>query len=195
MIIPTVIDRSTHGERVYDIYSRLLKDRVVFLGTAIDDAVANTVVAQLLYLDARATDDITLYINSPGGSVSAALAIYDTMRYVRSDVRTICIGQAASAAAVLLASGAKTKRFALPNSEVMIHQVLGGAQGQASDVHIHAQHILKTKQRLTAILAKHTGQKPSRVEADTDRDYFMSAAEARAYGIIDSVITRMPTSR
>ncbi len=191
MLIPTVIDKTPQGERVYDIYSRLLKDRIVFLGTGIDDAVANTVIAQLLYLDTRADrGDITLYINSPGGVVSAALAIYDTMRYVRSDVRTVCIGQAASAAVVLLAAGAKGKRFALPNSEVMIHQVLGGAQGQASDVHIHAQHILKTKQRMNAILAKHTGQRVAKIEEDSDRDYFMTAQEARRYGIVDTVITR-----
>ena len=190
MIIPTVIDKTPSGERVYDIYSRLLKDRVIFLGTGIDDAIANSVVAQLLYLDARdAKSDITLYINSPGGVVSAALAIYDTMQHIHAAVRTVCVGQAASAAAVLLAAGAPGKRAALPNSEVMIHQVLGGAQGQASDVHIHAQHILRTKRRLNEILAKHTGKTVAQLEKDTDRDHFMTAREARRYGIVDKVLS------
>ncbi len=174
---------------MYDIYSRLLKDRIVFLGTGIDDSVANVVIAQLLFLEAQDGEaDITMYINSPGGAVSSALAIYDTMQYIKSDVRTICVGQAASAGAVLLAAGAKGKRMALPHSEVMIHQVLGGAQGQASDVHIHATHILKIKKRLNDILAKHTGKSVAQLEKDTDRDYFMTAQEARRYGIVDKVI-------
>ena len=188
MLIPTVIDKTPQGERVYDIYSRLLKDRIVFLGTGIDDDVANSIIAQLLFLDAQDHTDITLYINSPGGVVPSALAIYDTMHYITSDVRTVCVGQAASAGAVLLAAGAKGKRMALPNSEIMIHQVLGGAQGQASDIDIHAKHILKTKKRLNELLAKHTGKTPAQVERDTDRDYFMSATEARRYGIIDKVV-------
>ncbi len=189
MLIPTVIDKTPQGERVYDIYSRLLKDRIIFLGSGIDDDVANTLIAQLLFLDAQKdSSDITMYINSPGGSVSSAFAIYDTMQYIRSDVRTICVGQAASAGALLLAAGTKGKRMALPNSEVMIHQVLGGAQGQASDVSIHAQHILKTKKRLNAILAYHTGQTAAQIEKDTDRDNFMSAQEAKRYGIIDKVV-------
>lgn len=188
-LIPTVIEKTNYGERAYDIYSRLLKDRIIFLGTAIDDGVANAVIAQLLFLDAEnAKEDIKLYINSPGGSVSSALAIYDTMQYVRPDVQTICVGMAASAAALLLASGKKGKRMALPNSEVMIHQVLGGAQGQASDIDIHAKHILKTKEKLNKILAKHTSQKVQKIEKDSDRDYFMSAEEALKYGIIDRVI-------
>ncbi len=189
MLIPTVIDKTPQGERVYDIYSRLLKDRIVFLGTSIDEDVASAIVAQLLFLDAQdTTTDITLYINSPGGVVSSALAIYDTMHYIKSDVRTICIGQAASAGALLLAAGAKGKRMALPNSEIMIHQVLGGAQGQASDVHIHAQHIVKIKKRLNEILAKHTGKSVAQLEKDTDRDNFMSAQEAKRYGIIDKIV-------
>ncbi len=189
MLIPTVIDKTPQGERVYDIYSRLLKDRIIFLGASIDDTVANAVIAQLLFLDAQSsTEDITLYINSPGGVVTSAFAMYDTMQYIGADVRTVCIGQAASAGAVLLAAGAKGKRMALPNSEVMIHQVLGGAQGQASDINIHAQHILRTKKRLNEILAKHTGKSVTQVEKDTDRDYFMSAQEAKRYGIIDKII-------
>lgn len=189
MLIPTIIDKTPQGERAYDIYSRLLKDRIIFLGTGIDDDIANVVIAQLLFLDAQESGvDITMYINSPGGVVSSALAIYDTMQYIKSDVRTICIGQAASAGAVLLASGAKGKRMALPNSEVMIHQVLGGAQGQASDVRIHAEHILRTKKRLNEILAKHTGKSITQLEKDTDRDNFMTAQEAQRYGIVDKVI-------
>ncbi|EKE20402.1 MAG: hypothetical protein ACD_8C00005G0001 [uncultured bacterium] len=188
-LIPTVIEKTNFGERAYDIYSRLLKDRIIFLGTAIDDGVANAIIAQLLFLEQQnPKEDIKIYINSPGGSVSSALAIYDTMQYIKADVQTICVGIAASAAALLLASGKKGKRFALPNSEVMIHQVMGGASGQASDVNIHAQHILKTKDKLNAIMAKHTGQKIVKVEKDTDRDNFMSANEAVKYGIVDKVI-------
>lgn len=188
-LIPTVIEKTNYGERAYDIYSRLLKDRIIFLGTAIDDGVANAIIAQLLFLEQQnPKEDIKIYINSPGGSVSSALAIYDTMQYIRCDVQTICVGLAASAAALLLSAGKKGKRFVLPNSEVMIHQVMGGASGQASDVNIHAQHILKTKEKLNGILAKHTGQKVAKVEKDTDRDYFMAAQEAVKYGIVDKVI-------
>lgn len=188
-LIPMVVEKTSSGERAYDIYSRLLKDRIIFIGSPIDDGMANSIIAQLLFLDSEnAKDDIKMYINSPGGSVSAALAIYDTMQYVRADVQTICIGMAASAAALLLSAGKKGKRMALPNSEVMIHQVLGGASGQATDVDIHARHILKTRDRLNAILAKHTGQKLAKIERDTERDYFMSAAEAVKYGIVDKVI-------
>lgn len=188
-LIPTVIEKTNYGERAYDIYSRLLKDRIIFLGTVIDDGVANAIIAQLLFLEQQnPKEDIKIYINSPGGSVSSALAIYDTMQYIRCDVQTICVGIAASAAALLLSAGKKGKRFALPNAEVMIHQVMGGASGQASDVNIHAQHILKTKEKLNAIMAKHTGQKIAKVEKDTDRDYFMSAEEAVKYGIVDKVI-------
>lgn len=190
-LIPTVIEKTNYGERAYDIYSRLLKDRIIFLGTAIDDGVANAVIAQLLFLDQQnSKEDIKMYINSPGGSVSSALAIYDTMQYVRPDVQTVCVGLAASGAALLLGAGKKGKRFVLPNAEVMIHQVMGGAQGQASDVDIHARHILKTKDLLNKILAKHTGQKIVKVEKDTDRDYFMSAEEAVEYGIVDKVISK-----
>jgi ATP-dependent Clp protease, protease subunit len=190
-LIPTVIEKTNYGERAYDIYSRLLKDRIIFLGTPIDDGVANAIIAQLLFLEQQnPKDDIKMYINSPGGSVSSALAIYDTMQYVRPDVQTICVGLAASGAALLLGAGKKGKRFVLPNAEVMIHQVMGGAQGQASDVDIHARHILKTKDLLNKILAKHTGQKIGKVEKDTDRDYFMSAEEAVEYGIVDKVISK-----
>lgn len=190
-LVPTVIEKTNYGERAYDIYSRLLKDRIIFLGTPIDDGVANAIIAQLLFLDQQnPKEDIKLYINSPGGVVSSALAIYDTMQYVRPDVQTICVGLAASGAAVLLGAGKKGKRMALPNSEVMIHQVLGGTQGQASDIDIHARHILKTKENLNKILAKHTGQKITKIEKDTDRDYFMSADEAVKYGIVDKVIVR-----
>jgi ATP-dependent Clp protease protease subunit len=188
-LIPTVIEKTNYGERAYDIYSRLLKDRIIFLGTAIDDGVANAIIAQLLFLEQQnPKDDIKIYINSPGGSVSSALAIYDTMQYIRPDVQTICVGIAASAAALLLSAGKKGKRFVLPNSEVMIHQVMGGAQGQASDINIHARHILKTKEKLNNILAKNTGQKFAKVEKDSDRDYFMSADEAVKYGIVDKII-------
>ena len=188
-LIPTVIEKTSYGERAYDIYSRLLRDRIIFIGTPIDDHVANAVIAQLLFLDAQnSKEDIKVYINSPGGQVTSALAIYDTMQYVKADVQTICVGLAASGAALLLCAGAKGKRFVLPNGEVMIHQVMGGAQGQASDVDIHARHILKTKERLNKIMAKHTGQKNDKVERDTDRDYFMSAEEALEYGIVDKII-------
>jgi ATP-dependent Clp protease protease subunit len=190
-LIPTVIEKTNYGERAYDIYSRLLKDRIIFLGTEIDDGVANAIIAQLLFLEQQnPKEDIKMYINSPGGVVSSSLAIYDTMQYVRPDVSTICVGLAASGAALLLAAGKKGKRFVLPNAEVMIHQVMGGAQGQASDVNIHAKHILKTKELLNRILAKHTNQKIAKVEKDTDRDYFMSAAEAVEYGIVDKVISQ-----
>lgn len=189
-LVPMVVEKTSMGERAYDIYSRLLKDRIIFLGSPIDDDVANTIIAQLLFLESQSPkEDIRMYINSPGGSVTAALAIYDTMQYVKPAVSTICVGLAASAGAVLLAAGAKGKRMALPNSEVMIHQVLGGAQGQATEVEIHAKHILKTRDRLNRILAKHTGQKLARIEKDTERDYFMTAEEAKSYGIVDKVIS------
>ncbi len=189
ILIPTVIEKTTGGERAYDIYSRLLKDRIIFLGTEIDDTVANLVIAQLLFLESQdKSKDIKLYINSPGGSVTSGLAIYDAMQYVKPDVSTICVGMAASMAAVLLASGAKNKRFCLPNSEVMIHQVLGGVSGQATDIKIHAERILKIKDQLNNILAKHTGKKKSQVEQDTERDYFLDPNEAFKYGLIDKVI-------
>jgi len=188
-LIPTVIEKTSYGERAYDIYSRLLKDRIIFLGGPIDDMVANSIIAQLLFLDSQnGKEDIKLYINSPGGQVTSALAIYDTMQYVKADVSTICIGMAASGAALLLAAGAKNKRMVLPNGEVLIHQVMGGAQGQATDIDIHAKHILSVKKRLNEILAKHTGQKIEKVEKDAERDYFMSAEEAKAYGIVDKII-------
>lgn len=188
-LIPTVIEKTNYGERAYDIYSRLLKDRIIFLGTAIDDQVANAVIAQLLFLANQDPEkDIKIYINSPGGSVTAGMAIYDTMQHIKPDVSTTVVGMAASMASVLLAAGAKGKRFCLPNSEVMIHQVLGGAQGQASDIKIHAERILKLKHHLNTILVKHTGQSLDKIERDTDRDYFMSGAEAVAYGLADQVI-------
>ena len=187
-LIAMVVDRTDNGERSYDIYSRLLEDRVVFLSGEIDDETANTVVAQLIYLESKDPDkDISLYINSPGGSVTAGLAIYDTMRYIRCDVSTICVGMAASMGAVLLASGAKGKRYALPNSEIMIHQVLGGASGQATDVEIHTKHLLKTKQKLIGILSELTGKSAEQVKIDTERDNFLSAEEAKQYGIVDEV--------
>lgn len=190
-LIPYVIEQTSRGERSYDIYSRLLKDRIIFLGSAIDDEVANAVVAQLLFLAADDPDkDIQMYINSPGGSVSAGLAIYDTMQHVKPAVSTICVGLAASMGAVLLTAGEQGKRFALPNAEIMIHQPLGGARGQASDIKIHAEHILKTRQRLNQILSERSGQPLDRVERDTDRDNFMSAEDAKAYGLIDDVIIR-----
>jgi ATP-dependent Clp protease, protease subunit len=190
-LVPIVIEQTSRGERSYDIYSRLLKDRIIFLGSAIDADVANAVVAQLLFLAAEDPEkDIQMYINSPGGSVSAGLAIYDTMMHIKPDVSTMCVGMAASMGAVLLAAGAKGKRYALPNSEVMIHQPLGGARGQASDIQIHAEHILKTRNRLNQILSERTGQPLERVEQDTDRDRFMDAEEAKAYGLIDEVIVR-----
>lgn len=187
-LVPMVIDKSPQGERAYDIYSRLLKDRIIFLGFPIDDAVANTVIAQLLFLDSQGEGDIHLYINSPGGSVSSALAIYDTIQYLKSDVSTICIGLAASAAAILLASGAKGKRLVLPNSEVLIHQVMSQASGQAVDIAIASRHILQIKDRVNKILSEHTGQKIEKIEKDTDRDYYMTAEEAKEYGIVDKVI-------
>lgn len=188
-LVPIVIEKSGNGERAYDIYSRLLKDRIVFLGGPIYDEVANNIIAQLLFLESvDAKKDISLYINSPGGVVSAGLAIYDTMQYIKSDVATICVGQAASAGALLLASGAKGKRMALPNAEVMIHQVAGGASGQAADISIIAKQILKTKDCLNRLFANHTGQPLEKVEKDSDRDYYMSADEAKKYGIIDKVI-------
>ena len=189
-LIPTVIEKSGHIERAYDIYSRLLKDRIIFLGEPISDHVANIIIAQFLFLDAQDSDkDIKFYINSPGGSVTAGMAIYDTMQYIKSDVSTICVGMAASMSATLLAAGAVNKRFALPNSEIMIHQVLGGFEGQATDIKIRAEHILKIKDRMNQILAKHTGQDMKSVEKDTDRDNYMSAEEARKYGIVDKVIS------
>jgi len=189
-LIPTVIEKTSHGERAYDIYSRLLKDRIIFLGSAIDDGVANTIIAQLLFLENQDPEkDIKLYVNSPGGSVTAGMAIYDTMQYIKPDVSTICVGMAASMGSVLLAAGAKEKRFILPNSEVMIHQVMGGTQGQASDIQIHAERIVKTKRHLNEILAKHSGQAFEKVEKDADRDYFMSAEETVAYGLADKVIS------
>jgi len=188
-LIPTVIEKTNYGERAYDIYSRLLKDRIIFIGSPIEDAMANAVIAQLLFLESQnPKEDIKIYINSPGGVVTSALAIYDTMQYVKPDVQTICVGLAASAASLLLAAGARGKRMILPNGEVMIHQVMGGAQGQATDIDIHAKQILKTKKRLNEILAKHTGQKVSKIQEDTERDYFMSAAEAKKYGIVDKII-------
>jgi ATP-dependent Clp protease, protease subunit len=190
-LIPTVIEKEGNVERAYDIYSRLLKDRIIFLGEPVDDHVANIVIAQFLFLDAEDKDkEIKFYINSPGGSVTAGLAIYDTMQYIKSDVSTICVGLAASMASVLLAAGTEGKRFALPNSEVMIHQVMGGAEGQASDIKIRAEHILKIKAKMNKLLAKHTKQKESVIEKDSDRDYFMDADEALKCGIIDKIIKR-----
>ena len=187
-LIPMVVEQTGRGERSYDIYSRLLEDRIIFLTGPIDDNVANSIVAQLIYLEAKDMDkDISLYINSPGGSVTAGMAIYDTIQYIKSDVSTICIGMAASMAAVLLASGTKGKRYVLANSEVMIHQPLGGAEGQASDIAIQAKHILKTREKLNRILSEATGQPLERIEADTDRDNFMSAEEAKEYGLIDKI--------
>ena len=191
MLIPTVIEKSPFGERAYDIYSRLLRERIVFLGGPIDDNVANIIIAQLLFLESEdPKKDITLYINSPGGAVTATLAIIDTMNYIRPDVSTVCVGIAASGGALLLSAGKKGKRFVLPNAEVMIHQPLGGTEGQASDIAISAKHILKTKDSLNKMLAKHTGQKLEQIEKDSDRDYYMSAEEAKAYGIIDDIITK-----
>lgn len=191
MLIPMVIEQSNRGERAYDIYSRLLKDRIVFLGSAIDDDVANLVIAQLLFLEAEDTErDINLYINSPGGVVSAGLAIYDTMQYIKCDISTICIGQAASMGAVLLTAGKPGKRFVLPNSRIMIHQPSGGTQGQAADIKIQAEEMLRTKAALDKILAKHTGQPLDKIDQDTDRDYFMSADEAKKYGLVDEILEK-----
>ncbi len=189
-LIPTVIEKTAQGERAYDIYSRLLKDRIIMLGTAVDDEIANVIVAQLLFLESQDSEkDIKLYINSPGGSVTAGLAIYDAMQYVKPAVQTICIGMAASMGAVLLAGGAPGKRFALPNAEIMIHQVLGGFQGQATDIQIHAERILQMKASLNKMLAKHTGQPLKTIENDTERDNFMDAQAAQKYGLIDKVIS------
>ena len=188
-LIPTVIEQTNRGERAYDIYSRLLKDRIIMLGSAIDDNVANSVVSQLLFLQAQDSEkDIYLYINSPGGSVTAGMAIYDTIQHIKPDVQTICVGLAASMGSFLLAAGTKGKRYALPNAEVMIHQPLGGAQGQASDIDIAARHILKTREKLNNILAERTGQDLSVIEKDTDRDNFMTAKQAKEYGLIDEVM-------
>lgn len=188
-LVPIVIEKSQMGERAYDIYSRLLKDRVIFLGEPVDDSVANTLIAQLLFLDAEnSKEDIKLYINSPGGSVTAALALYDTIQHVKADVSTICIGQAASAAAVLLAAGKKGKRLALPNARVLIHQVMGGAEGQQKDIVIAANEITRIKNQLNQILSDHTGQSIKRIESDTDRDFWMTAEEAKKYGIVDKII-------
>jgi ATP-dependent Clp protease protease subunit len=190
MPVPYVIEQTHRGERTYDIYSRLLKDRIILLGTEIDDDVANAIVAQMLFLESEDPDkEINLYVNSPGGSVTAGLAIYDTMQYVRPPVATICVGQAASMGAVLLLAGAKGKRQALPNARIMVHQPMGGARGQASDVEIHAREILRMRAMLNDLIAKHTGQSLERVEKDTDRDYFMGAQEAKTYGIIDEVVS------
>lgn len=191
MLVPIVVEQTGRGERSYDIYSRLLKDRIVFLGGQIDDNLSNLVVAQLLFLEAEDPDkDIHLYINSPGGVVTSGMAIYDTMQYIKAPVSTICVGQAASMAALLLAGGEKGKRFSLTHSRIMIHQPLGGFQGQATDIHIHSQEILRMKKTLNQILASHSGQSLEKVEADTERDYFMSGEDARNYGIIDSIIAR-----
>lgn len=189
ILIPTVIEKTHLGERAYDIYSRLLKDRIIFIGDAIDDHLANIIIAQMLFLDSEdSKKDIKLYINSPGGMVTAGMAIYDTMQYVKSDISTICIGTAASMAATLLTAGKNGKRYMLPNSEVMLHQVMGGAEGQASDIKIRAEHILKIKDKLNKIMAKHTGQPIKKIEADTDRDFYMSAEEAVKYGLVDKII-------
>lgn len=188
MLVPMVVEKSQFGERGYDIYSRLLKDRIVFLGGGVDDDMANLIIAQLLFLESEdPKKDISLYVNSPGGSVTAGLAILDTMNHVKPDVSTVCVGMAASAAAVILSAGAKGKRYALPNAEVMIHQPWGGAQGQATDIEITAKHILATRDRLNKILAKNTGQEISKIEKDVERDYFMMAEEAKKYGIVDQV--------
>ncbi|RCX18527.1 ATP-dependent Clp protease protease subunit [Fontibacillus phaseoli] len=190
--IPMVVEQSNRGERAYDIYSRLLKDRIIFLGSQVNDVVANAIIAQMLFLDAEEPGkDIHLYINSPGGSITAGMAIFDTMQFIKSDVSTICVGLAASMGAFLLNAGAPGKRFALPNSEIMIHQPLGGAEGQATDIEIRARRILKLRDKLNKILAERTGQPLERIEKDTDRDYFMSAAEAKDYGLIDRVIEKV----
>ena len=191
MPVPYVVEQSHRGERSYDIYSRLLRDRIVMLGTEIDDDVANVIVAQLLFLESEDADkDINIYINSPGGSVTAGLAIYDTMQYVKPAVSTICVGQAASMGAVLLLAGAKGKRFSLPNSRIMIHQPMGGTRGQATDIEIHAKEILRMRARLNELIVKHTGQALDKVEKDTERDFFMGALEAKQYGLIDEVVVQ-----
>lgn len=195
-LIPTVVEKTHFGERAYDIYSRLLKERIIFLGGPIMDPVANAIIAQLLFLESEdEKKDIKLYINSPGGSVTAGMAIYDAMQYVKPDVATVCVGVAASMAAVLLASGAKDKRFMLPNSEILLHQVMGGAEGQAIDIEISARHIVKIKDSLNRILAKHTGRPLDQVEKDTDRDFWMNAEEAKKYGLIDEIIKRKVNSK
>lgn len=189
-LIPIVVEQTSRGERSYDIYSRLLKDRIIFLGSPVDDYVANLIIAQLLFLEAEDPDkDINIYINSPGGSITSGMAIYDTMQYIKPDVSTICVGMAASMGAFLLAAGKKGKRFALPNSEIMIHQPLGGTQGQATDIQIHAKRILEMKEKLNEILAEKTGQPLKRISEDTERDYFMSAEAAKKYGLVDEVIS------
>jgi ATP-dependent Clp protease protease subunit len=190
MLIPVVIEQSSRGERAYDIYSRLLKDRIIFIGEQVLDGMANTIIAQMLFLESEDPDkDINIYINSPGGSVTAGLAIYDTMQYIKPDITTICMGQTTSMAALLLAAGTKGKRYALPNARIMIHQPLGGAQGQATDIGIHAAEILKMRDTLNQILAKHTGQDIEKIRVDTERDFFMSSEEAKKYGLIDKIIT------
>ncbi len=189
-LIPTVIEKTQYGERAYDIYSRLLKERIIFIGTPINDNIANSIIAQMLFLASQNSQkDIRLYINSPGGSVTAGMAIYDTMQYVKCDVSTVCVGMAGSMAAVLLATGAPKKRFALPNSEILLHQVMGGAQGQASEIEITARQILKIKEKLNKILASHTKQPLHKIQKDTDRDFYLTAKEGKSYGIIDEVIT------
>jgi ATP-dependent Clp protease protease subunit len=193
MLVPMVIEQSNRGERAYDIYSRLLKDRIIFLGTPVDDNVSNLIIAQLLFLEAEDPEkDINLYINSPGGHVTSGMAIYDTMQYIKSPVSTICIGQAASMGALLLTAGAAGKRYALPNARIMIHQPMGGFQGQATDIDIHAREILKIRERLNEIMAKHTSQPIEKIRNDTERDYFMSGQEAKTYHLIDEVIERSP---
>ena len=193
MLVPIVIEQTPRGERAYDIYSRLLKERIVFIGAPIDDNVANLVIAQLLFLEAEDPDrDITLYINSPGGIVTAGLAIYDTMQYIKPDVSTLCLGQAASMAAVLLAGGAKGKRYALPHSRIMLHQPIGSFQGQATDVDIQAREILRLRELLNRILSKHTGQPLERIQQDTERDFYMSSEEAQKYGLVDKILTERP---
>src|SRR5262245_13932493 len=192
-LVPMVVEQTSRGERAYDIYSRLLKDNIVFIGQPIDDMIANLVIAQLLFLEAEDPDkDISVYINSPGGSITAGMAIYDTMQYIKPDISTLCVGQAASMGAVLLAAGTPGKRFALPNSRLLIHQPLGGVQGQASEIEIHAREILRMRESLNAILQKHTGQPLERIERDTDRDFIMTASQAQEYGLVDHVIDKRP---
>jgi len=195
-LVPMVVEQSGRGERAYDIYSRLLKDRIVFIGTPIDDNIANLIIAQLLFLQMEAPDkDINVYINSPGGHVTSGLAVYDTMQFVKPDVNTYCIGQAASMGALLLAGGAKGKRYSLPNARIMIHQPWGGAQGTAADIHIQAKEILRIKDRINKLLVHHTGQTAKKIEEDTDRDYFMTAEEAMKYGLVDNVIDTLNTGK
>ena len=194
-LIPTIIEKNDMSERAYDIYSRLLKDRIIILNGEINDNTANVVVAELLYLDSLISDDICLYINSPGGSITAGMAIYDTMQYIKPDVSTICMGMAASMASVLLAAGTHGKRFALPYSRVMIHQPLGGAQGQATEIEIHAREILRIRQEMNEVLAKHTGQTVEKIAADTERDHYLTSKEAQEYGLIDEVVTRSKSAK